>query len=192
MEVKVNEFFYTLQGEGARAGCPSIFIRLSHCDKTCDFCDTEFESGVLYTIETLWDKIKAFPCSWIVWTGGEPTLQLTPEIVDFFKQKGYSQAIETHGGNKVPEGMDYIVVSPKVAEHVLAKNFPNGVQELRYVRHVGQGIPQPKITAQYYCISPQFNGNIPVYENLDYCIQLVKAHPMWRLSIQMHKFLNIR
>ncbi|MCS7029198.1 MAG: 7-carboxy-7-deazaguanine synthase QueE [Bacteroidia bacterium] len=192
MELKVNEIFYTLQGEGARVGCPSIFIRLSHCDKTCPFCDTEFESGKILTVGQIYENIQNYPCQWIVWTGGEPTLQLTSQIVQFFKDKGYKQAIETHGGNKVPAGIDYIAVSPKVAEHVLAQNFPDGVQELRYIRHVGQAIPQPKIKAEHYFISPEFNGDVPVYENIAYCIELVKQHPQWRLSVQMHKFLKIR
>jgi organic radical activating enzyme len=192
MELKVNEIFYTLQGEGARVGSPSIFIRLSHCDKTCSFCDTEFESGTILSVQDIYAEIQQYPCKWIVWTGGEPTLQLNDEIIAFFKERGYFQAIETHGGNKVPQGIEHIAVSPKVAEHVLLQNFPDGVQELRYVRHIGQAIPQPKIKAEQYFISPEFNGNMPVYENLAYCIELVKKHPQWRLSVQMHKFLKIR
>jgi len=77
----------------------------------------------------------------IIWTGGEPTDQLTDEIVRFFGKKGYYQAIETSGLNPVPAGIDFVCVSPKVAEHIIAKNFPNGVTELRYVRHKGQSIP---------------------------------------------------
>lgn len=75
--LKVNEVFYSLQGEGARAGEASIFVRLSDCDLTCGFCDTEFKSGKELSFEELLAALRLYPCSWIVWTGGEPALQLT-------------------------------------------------------------------------------------------------------------------
>lgn len=191
--LKVNEIFYSLQGEGGRAGAPSIFVRLSGCDLTCGFCDTEFVSGKDMSLDNLLAVIKSFPCRWIVWTGGEPALQLTAEIVGFFKDKGFSQAIETNGNNKLPDGLDYICISPKVAEHVLAKNFKGKtVQELRYVRHNGQlGVPKPALLAEKYYLSPMFNGNKIDVENLKHCIELCKGNPPWNLSIQMHKLLKI-
>ena len=84
--MKVNEIFYTLQGEGARAGTPSIFIRLSDCNLTCNFCDTEFESYTEISLEDIDKEISKYNCDWIVWTGGEPALQLTKEHVHYFKK----------------------------------------------------------------------------------------------------------
>lgn len=192
LTLRVNEIFYSLQGEGARQGEPSVFVRLSGCDLTCGFCDTEFESGQVMTLERISAKVSLFKCKWIVWTGGEPALQLDDEAVAYFKERGFLQAIETNGNHKLAKGLDWVACSPKVAEHVLAQNFPDGVDELRYVRHKGhQSVPNPSIKARTYFISPQFSGNRPDIENIQHCISLCLEHPQWRLSIQLHKILNI-
>ena len=91
----INEIFYSLQGEGVHMGKASIFIRLSRCNLRCSFCDTEFDSGTEMTIEELRDAIAPYPGRRIIWTGGEPTLQLTEETVAYFKALGYHQSIET-------------------------------------------------------------------------------------------------
>jgi len=192
LTLKVNETFYSLQGEGRRAGEASIFIRLAGCDLTCGFCDTEFESGKEMSLEELAAIIKDYPARWIVWTGGEPSLHLTADHVEFFSGLGYSQAIETNGNNKAPKGINWVVCSPKVAEHVVAKNFPNGVDELRYVRHARQvAAPEPKVQAKDYYISPMFDGDRINEANLRKCIDIVLANPRWKLSLQTHKLLRI-
>lgn len=156
-------------------------------------CDTEFESGTEMTVEELLKKCHdiAPSCKSIIWTGGEPAQQLTAEIVKVFKDAGYYQAIETSGLLPVCEGIDYIVVSPKVAEHVVKRNFPGGVQELRYVRHKGQSIPQPAIHAEKYYISPHSDGWEVNSKNLAHCISLCLSNPMWSLSVQQHKIWNV-
>jgi organic radical activating enzyme len=199
MKLKVSEIFYSLQGEGARIGTPTIFIRLQGCKAkfACASlgikCDTEFESGKEYTLTEVveWIKLNANQCNEITWTGGEPTDQLTDEIVSYFKQLKYFQAIETSGLNPVPNGIDFTCVSPKVAEHIIKKNFPNGVTELRYVRHKGQEIPEPSITAQHYWISPHSDGFNINSDNLKHCIQLCIKNGTWKLSLQNHKIWNI-
>jgi len=198
-KLKVSEIFYSLQGEGARIGTPTIFIRLTGCKaKNACFamgikCDTEFESGKEMTLDEIvnWLNTNANQCKEITWTGGEPTDQLTEDIITYFKDKGFYQAIETSGLNKVPNGIDFICVSPKVAEHVIKKNFPNGVDELRYVRHKGQVIPEPSITAKHYWISPHSDGFNINSENLKHCIQLCIENGQWKLSLQNHKIWNI-
>ncbi len=100
MNLTVNEIFYSLQGEGGRAGQASIFIRLAKCNLNCSFCDTEFEQGIKMSPEEVLSTIGKYGCRWIIWTGGEPTLQLTDDVVAFFKEKGYLQAIETNGTKK--------------------------------------------------------------------------------------------
>ena len=190
--MKINEIFYSLQGEGARAGEASIFIRLSGCDLACGFCDTEFESGKEMTIDELMTEIDQYPAKWITWTGGEPLLQLTQDITDAFRLHGYKQSIETNGGHKPPSSIDWVVVSPKVAEHVLARNFPDGVDELRYAWHKGKkSVPQPGICATHKYLSPICDGNNINKENLLHCIDLCKENPQWKLSIQQHKLWNI-
>jgi 7-carboxy-7-deazaguanine synthase len=190
----VSEIFLSLQGEGARAGSANVFIRLQGC-KTKDACfasgvrcDTEFESGREMTVEEIdyWMFDNAMKASSIIWTGGEPAQQLTKEIVAYFKEKEFFQAIETSGLFAVPENIDWISLSPKVAEHVIKKNFTK-VDELRYVRHAGQSIPQPSIEADHYFVSPHSDGFSINSQNLKHCIELVKQYPKWKLSLQMHK-----
>lgn len=228
--MKINEIFFSLQGEGVRQGRPSIFIRLTGCDMTCGYCDTEFESGVEKTpqqlLEMIQDRAAFSPynnvqCKEIVWTGGEPSLQLTSETVLFFKKAGYYQSIETNGNHLVPMEVDLISLSPKVAEHVIAKNFafftfhnpalfvdkdskpvlfnpnepPCPKLEVRYVRHKGQlALPTPAVKADYYYISPMFDGNNINKENLNHCIKLIQENSSsipWTLSVQLHKLIKV-
>lgn len=225
--LKVSEIFYSLQGEGARAGEASIFVRLSGCSakNACYtqgvICDTEFASGMDMDLETLdheMDKavLRSTPHgtgdqgTWMVWTGGEPLDQLTPEILQWFKDRKYKVAIETSGikpvSREVAYLIDHIVVSPKVAEHVLEKNFktlyggeqwrPDNlkghVHELRYVRHAGQpGVPQPSLEAQHYYLSPHSDGGEINKENLKHCINLCLQYPQWKLSVQQHKLWRV-
>jgi len=203
--MRVTEVFLSLQGEGARAGEASVFVRLSGC--TAQYacatagivCDTEFESGRDLTLDALLAEVRALagPVRWIVWTGGEPTDQLTAEIVTAFRAAGFSQQIETSGVRPVPAGLDWITVSPKVAEHILARHFPlreDGfhVDELKYVRHAGQAIPEPRLLARVRNLSPHADGDHLNRENVRHCIALVLAHPAWRLSVQQHKTWNVR
>lgn len=190
--LRVNEIFYSLQGEGARSGEPSIFVRLSGCDLACGFCDTEFASGKELTLPELAQRIERWPCRWIVWTGGEPMLQLDGEVIDFFHELGYLQACESNGNHPIPATIDWRVISPKVAEHVIKRHNPEGVDELRYVRHEGQlDVPQPAIKAEYYYLSPMFDGNTPNAANVKHCTALALANPLWRLSLQLHKLLRV-
>jgi 7-carboxy-7-deazaguanine synthase len=199
MNLKVSEIFYSLQGEGARAGTPTIFIRLQGCKaKNACYaagikCDTEFESGRAYSVAELLLKIQSLTkdCFEITWTGGEPLDQLTEEIVEYFKGAGFYQAIETSGLHPSVKGLDFICVSPKVAEHIVKKNFPEGVDELRYVRHSGQSIPEPSITAKHYWVSPHSDGFTINEKNLKHCIDLCLENPKWKMSIQQHKLWNI-
>ena len=199
MKLKVSEIFYSLQGEGLRVGTPTVFIRLQGCKakNACLAmgikCDTEFESGkeMLLTEIESWIEKYGNTCKEITWTGGEPLDQLNKEIINYFKEKGFYQAVETSGLHPAPNGLDFICVSPKVAEHVIKKNFPNGVTELRYVRHKGQSVPEPSISALHYWISPHSDGFTINTENLKHCINLCIENPKWKLSIQNHKIWNI-
>ena len=197
MKLKVNEFFYSLQGEGARAGDPSIFIRLAGCSaknacyKSGVVCDTEFESGYLIHVEDLKELIEKYKCNWIVWSGGEPCDQLTEEIVEYFKP--YKQAIETSGIKEPPSNLDWVVLSPKIAEHAILKIWKNvSPDELRWVRKIGQSVPNTKIEAKEYYISPHFDGEKINKESLDHCIQLCLDNPKWSLSVQQHKLWKVR
>ena len=184
--LNVSEIFYSLQGEGARSGTPTFFIRLQGCKAqgACYAsgirCDTEFESGSTWELENIhqWMLDENDGCKEITW-------------IFYFKDKGYYQAVETSGLHSAPKGLDFICISPKVAEHVIKKNFNYKISELRYVRHKGQEIPQPKIEAEHYWISPHSDGFTINNENVKHCINLCLKNPQWKLSVQDHKLWKI-
>ena len=192
MNLKVKEVFYSLQGEGGRQGAASIFIRLSGCNLKCDFCDTDFSGGEDMSCEQLLSQISQYPCKWIVWTGGEPTLQLTDNCLLFFKQAGFIQAIESNGHKPLSALLDYTVVSPKGTTDYSAINAR--VNEIRLPVSKGYNIPpiESLPQADHYFLSPIFTQNpTQTKANIAYCIQQIKQHPQWRLSLQMHKLIGI-
>ena len=195
--VKVSEIFYSLQGEGARSGESSLFVRLQGCStkhacyESGIICDTEFESGKSMSLEQISTQAIGSGTRWICWTGGEPTDQLTEEMVHYFQDLGYKQSIECSGIRQPSPSIDWIVLSPKIAEHVILKKWEKvegyHCDELRWVRHKGQEIPQTKIKAKKYYISPHTDGMNINQENVDHCIKLCLDNPKWSLSIQDHK-----
>lgn len=194
----INEIFYSLQGEGINAGRAAIFIRLAKCNLRCSFCDTDFDEGTEMSLSELEEAIKGFESRFIIWTGGEPTLQLNEETLMHFRLLGYEQAIETNGTRRPPRGLDYITCSPKPeAMKVLHESFPNGVSEFRFPIGAEGDLP-PAIEelplAKAYLVSPIFVGDKMGeldQRALDRCIDFVKRNPRWRLSMQLHKLINI-
>lgn len=198
----VNEIFFSLQGEGMRAGTANIFTRFTGCNLKCDIepgplspggfaCDTEFASGRKMTAEEIVEfSRKLSPtCNWMILTGGEPGLQLDMPLLDYLHGSGYKVAIETNGTIALPPSIDWITLSPKVAEHAVKQLTAH---ELKYVRGLGQAVPRPAATADHKLISPAFEGNDLDQDVLRWCTNLVKENPEWRLSCQLHKMWRVR
>ncbi len=182
--LKVNEIFYSLQGEGANSGQPMIFIRLAGCNRSCTFCDTNHSDYEEFTLEQLLEKISIFPASWINWTGGEPALQLSFYHIDYFSSHGFRQSIETNGSLPVPAGLDYITISPK------GKVFLSKANEVRFIIRSGDTIPQTAINANHYYLSPENPDHHK--RNLNHAINLCLENPKWKLSTQNHMSWLIR
>src|SRR4051794_24752433 len=194
---RVNEIFYSLQGEGVRAGTPNFFLRFSRCNLECRVethgfdCDTEFESGRWMTLPEIVAELRQLSpaCDWVILTGGEPALQADPEMIVGLHAAGYKLAIETNGSLELTPGIDWITVSPKVAEHAIRQRWAH---EVKYVRGYGQGLPKTVVEAEHYLISPAFDGAGVDPRTLDWCIRLCKENPPWRLSVQQHKLWGVR
>jgi len=204
MSYRVNEIFYSVQGEGIRAGTANVFVRFSGCNLDCrrgheeenaDFdCDTEFVSGRSLSGEEILDEALRISGNrkpvGVIFTGGEPGLQLDRDLVAAFSAAGFLTAIESNGTVDLSGlGLDWVTVSPKVAEHALVQKEAH---ELKYVRHRGQGIPKPRISADHLLISPAFYGPNLDPEAVAWCSRLVLENPPWRLSLQTHKWLRVR
>lgn len=194
---RVNEIFYSVQGEGMRVGTANLFLRFSGCNLTCRAethgfdCDTEFASGRDLSTEDIVAQLRETgpACNWIVLTGGEPALQVDRELIDALHAADYKLAIETNGSIALPDGIDWITVSPKVAEHAIRQRTAD---EVKYVRGHGQAIPKTVVKATHKLISPAFSGDQLDSRTLAWCIDLVRQHPDWRLSVQMHKAWRVR
>jgi len=199
--LNVVEIFKSIQGEGANAGRAAVFVRLSGCNMSCWYCDTEWGQGQNMTVKEVLSEVKKLtnpkdhPKSLLIWTGGEPTMQLTDEILEFFGE--YCNCIETNGTNPVPGKVEYISCSPKVSTAVLRKNFSH-VNEFRYPLQAGDVLPDISELpfADNYFISPIFTGEEKKrfqqnQDNIEYSINYIKENPAWRLSLQLHKLLNI-
>lgn len=201
---QVNEIFYSLQGEGMRAGTANVFVRLSGCNQQCLVethgfdCDTEFVSGRRMTAKEI--VAEAFMTIGrengvkgvgMIFTGGEPLLQVDAELVNAARSVGFFTAIETNGSLPVPAdvALDWITVSPKVAEHAIRQLTAN---EVKYVRGYGQGVPKTVVEAEHYLISPATRGNEIDQRALAWCVQLVQENPTWRMSVQQHKVWRVR
>ena len=192
----VNEIFYSLQGEGVRAGTPNLFLRFAKCNLQCAVathgfdCDTDFAFGRPLSTDEIVRELRqlAADCSWVVLTGGEPALQVDAALIETLAGAGYKLAIETNGTIELPRGLDWITVSPKVEESSLEQLRAD---EVKYVRAPGQGLPRSAVAADHYLLSPAFDGERLNREALDWCLRLVRENPPWRLSVQQHKLWGV-
>jgi organic radical activating enzyme len=125
----------------------------------------------------------------VVLTGGEPALQVDAELIGALHEAGYRLAIETNGTVELPEGLDWVTVSPKVPEDAIRQRVAD---EVKYVLGYGQALPETTVEADHYWISPAFEGDRVDPRTLDWCVRLVKENPQWGLSVQMHKFIGLR
>ena len=200
-KLKVNEIFYSLQGEGANTGLPVIFIRLSGCNKNCSFCDTDHNEGVEMDMNEIHSKLLDFSsCNKIIFTGGEPLLQLEKEHIQYLERAEYVVGLETNGTLPLYKGevnldFNYVSCSPKVSADVICQNFLNHeVNEFRYPLAKGQEPPDYKDLpmADNYFVSPICDGGTIIKENLDWCIAFCLSHPRWQLSVQNHKLWKIK
>lgn len=197
--MKVNEIFYSLQGEGNFTGTPAIFVRLSGCNLNCDFCDTQHNRGMEMAEEEIVAEVCKYPARHVVITGGEPTLQLTPSLINLLHQAGKFVQIETNGTRQLSDGLDFLIdwitVSPKYG------NVPNiqRIDELKVVYDISHPEHISKlesVEARYinaYYLQPCDRSNAEYNEaNLASCLKYIMEHPKWKLSLQTHKMLNLR
>ena len=192
---KVNEIFYSLQGEGRWAGRPAIFVRFSGCNLKCPFCDTDFkdfkEMGEIDILEMI-QKVGG-DCKFIVFTGGEPTLQVDEELTTLLHKWGYYLSIETNGTHNIPSGIDWVTCSPKCFFVKSAEPQIKYASEVKVVFDDKHKITDCGIDAEYYYVQPCDVGDKE--KNADIVkktVSFVESHPKWSLSLQQQKIIKIR
>lgn len=178
---KINEIFYSLQGEGAHAGTPAVFVRFSGCNLKCAFCDTSHESGSEMSDEEIVEEVCKYPCRMVILTGGEPGLWIDDALVDLLHKAGKYVSVETNGTQILPETVDWVTCSPKEGTILRVKH----VDEVKVV-YLGQDVsPYLLIEAKEHFLQPCS------CQNTEEVIEYIKKHPQWRLSLQIHKLINI-
>lgn len=188
--LRVNEIFYSLQGEGHFTGTAAVFVRLSGCNMKCSFCDTDHEAFRTMTYQEILDTISRWPTRHVVITGGEPALQLTDNFIAALHYNGYFVQTETNGTLPLPDSIDWITCSPKQLPIALTR-----INELKVVYLSPEFDPAPylSIKAGEYRLQPCDCGNPAINTAIiKATISYILAHPEWKLSLQTHKLLNIR
>jgi len=193
---KINEIFYSLQGEGYHSGTPAVFVRFSGCNLRCHFCDTQHQEGRIMSPQEIVEEVNKYPkAPLVVLTGGEPSLFINEAFVDELKQKtNKTIAIETNGTRPLPANLDWVTLSPKAA-FAGGDIFPcvvNRCDELKVV-YLGQDLAQYNgIEAQHRFLQPCFCENETMRQaNMKACVDAVMQNPGWRLSLQIHRVLDI-
>lgn len=192
--MKINEIFYSVQGEGFHAGTPAVFIRFSGCNLKCPFCDTNHFTGNEMSVSDIIEEITKYPARLIIITGGEPSLFLTDELVNKLHDKGKYVAVETNGTNKLPSSVDWITLSPKDNFVKNAVPVNQRYDEVKVVFDGNQNVDKYlSIPAKQYYLQPCDTGNETlnkeiINKTLEHCMKEGK----WRISIQIHKILNVR
>jgi 7-carboxy-7-deazaguanine synthase (Cx14CxxC type) len=213
MSYAVKEIYFTLQGEGARTGRAAVFCRFAGCNlwsgreadretAVCRFCDTDFVGtdgpggGRFATAELLAAAIaEAWPDTespgakrYVVFTGGEPLLQLDPDLIAAVHDRGFEIGIETNGTLAVPDGVDWVCVSPKAGAALVAR----AGHELKLVFPQDDARPEHfrQLDFQYFFLQPMDGPDRA--RNTALAVEYCLRHPEWRLSLQTHKLVGLR
>lgn len=179
---KINEIFYSLQGEGYHTGIPAVFIRFSGCNLKCSFCDTRHEEGTMMTDDEILDEVNNYPATLVILTGGEPSLWIDDALIDRLHEAGKYVCIETNGTTPLPVGIDWITCSPKQG----VKLNVSRMDEVKVV-YEGQDIEvYEQLPAEHFFLQPCSCNNTRQ------TVDCVMRHPKWRLSLQTHKLIEIQ
>ena len=199
-EYAIVEIFESLQGEGFNTGMPAIFIRFGKCNLACPWCDTDYQTFSLMTLQQIADQVTAFSAKNIIITGGEPTIQPNLEkLLSYFKTLGYFLTIETNGLKPVPPQIDYIATSPKrLYRHKYQQRCITHADEVRIVNDDENILSfcreiAKKIEEKHYFLSPcEQQGEMNLLDTIRKLGQLNEnAEIKWQLSIQTHKLVGI-
>lgn len=188
MTYRVNEIFHSLQGEGAFTGTPMVFVRMAGCNRACRFCDTDFKSFTPMSAAQITERVSAYRCPRVVLTGGEPMLQTDDELIDALHGAGLTIHMETNGTLPVPPGIDWVTCSPKEPPLGIQPERPDEIkivytgQSAHELQQIREAFPRTEL----FYLQPCSGQNIPQ------TVEMVMQLATWRLSLQIHKLINIQ
>jgi 7-carboxy-7-deazaguanine synthase (Cx14CxxC type) len=198
MMYRIKEMVYTLQGEGFNSGKAVVLCRFEGCNLSCSFCDTdfqgidgpgggEFESAgeLAEAVSKIWKGDRSHPR--VLCTGGEPLLQLDGQLTDALHAQGFEILLETNGTIELPEGIDWVCVSPKQGMDPVVRKG----NELKLAFPQENSDPERYLTLdfEYFYLQPisGINTEINTRGAVEYCLN----NPRWALSLQIHKYIGI-
>ena len=212
---RINDIFYSIQGEGHNTGRAAVFIRFAGCNLRCGFCDTEFDTYREMTDEEIIAEVSRYKVSrcensLVVLTGGEPTLQADEAFVDLLHQHGFEVAMESNGTHPAPQNLDWLTVSPKLfrgeRREERGERLPDEVKvvfdestdpetflpplipELCSPTRSLSSLLSPLLYLQP-CDTGDAERNAMI---INRCVDYIKEHPQWRLSLQTHKLVGFK
>jgi 7-carboxy-7-deazaguanine synthase (Cx14CxxC type) len=201
MTYMVKEIFRTLQGEGIHTGRAAVFCRFTGCNlwsgreqdraaAVCKFCDTEFIGGRGYACVELADAIESVGdgCEFVVFTGGEPVLQLDANLIDAVHRRGLRVHVETNGTLISPSGVDWLCVSPKQGAQLMQVYADEVKLVYPQIGHDPE-VVKMRVAADHYALQPMDGPKRK--SNTEAAIAYIMDHPWWRLSLQMHKIIGL-
>jgi len=204
MTYRVNEIFYSVQGEGFWTGRAAVFVRFSNCNlwsgherdratAICTFCDTDFTAGTDMAAGAVVDAACALlpnpvASPMVIFTGGEPLLQLDAELAEAFTDAGFYTALETNGTLPLEVDVDWVCVSPKTPTVRITRGG-----ELKLVYPQDRVRPERFADLDFTCfwLSPRNDGQRLDRENAEAAYAYVLKHPRWRLNTQAHKVIGV-
>lgn len=206
--MKVREAFYAVQGEGARVGEATVFVRFAGCNLDCWFCDTDWKYGEAMSVEDVLNTVGAMhdghPAQWVTLTGGEPCVQ--PEFNDLvyaLRGLGYHVSVETNGTMWRDALRDcYVTLSPKAKWEGVKAAIADGFRSMSHVDELKVVVERedrladlnamvdalPVLGIAQRFVQPRYDDRM-AWEN---AYNMVRSDPRWRLSLQMHKWLGVR
>lgn len=202
MAYPINEIFYSLQGEGFWSGRAAVFVRFSGCNLNCSFCDTDFHKNISMGVDEIVCGVNAFPSDFVILTGGEPSLFADSELMAALHSAGKFVAMETNGthlaggGSRGSAQADWVTLSPKDCFNDKARVVLKQADEVKLVfsgDNEEAFVHYSTFPAKHYFLQPLDTGNAEknsslLAKGIAYC----REHPQWRISLQLHKIMNIR
>jgi len=216
---RINDIFYSLQGEGYHTGQAALFVRFAGCNLRCPFCDTEFDSYHEWSEDYIATELLAHCIDYgmlrnkpiVVLTGGEPTLQVDEAFVDLLHEEGFQVAMESNGILPAPQNLDWLTVSPKAFPNKRSQTGKRRPKAKRAdeIKIVFDGIHDPEEILRAYLrhtgLTEQVLADMLLYlqpcdtgymdqnnEITALCVNYIKRYPQWRLSLQTHKLIGIQ
>ena len=203
MKLHLNDLYWTVQGEGYHSGRHALFVRFPFCSLKCSWCDTSFNTYREWELKDFENFSKSFPSRFAVLTGGEPSIHRhTPLVMERLLKLGFKDfAMESNGCHPIPEGVNFLTVSPKKDSQRLSQNeafyiHPDAYKKAFEFKYVVDKDFDFKVLSRHdvtdgrkYFLSPEYGE---MKENLKKIMTFIEKHPQWKISLQTHKWMGVK